>query len=97
MIKKILFSLLILITSFIVFQLLNHLIIEKIIIGDPCDYDIEGKETSKLFNLFYTISSDSGYHPEPSILNFCITTTISIIIGLLITYKQLWKPTEKRS
>ncbi|MES2380964.1 MAG: polysaccharide biosynthesis protein [Bacteroidota bacterium] len=97
MIKKIFFTLLILIVSFIVFQLLNHLVIEKIIIGDPCEYDTEGNETGKLFNLFYTISSNTGYHPEPSLFNFYFTTILSTVIGLLVAYKRLWKPTGKRS
>lgn len=97
MIKKIFFTLLILIVSFIVFQLLNHLVIEKIIIGDPCKYDTEGNETGKLFNLFYTISSNTGYHPEPSLFNFYFTTVLSSMIGLMVAYKQLWKSSKNKS
>lgn len=97
MIKKIALTLLVLVVSFIVFQLLNHLIIEKIIIGDPCEYDTEGNETGKLFNLFYTISSNTGYHPEPSLFNFYFTTILSFVTGLVFAYRQLWRPPQERS
>jgi len=97
MTRKIVLTLLIVVVSFITFQLLNHLIIEKIIIGDPCEYDTEGNETGKLFNLFYTISSSTGYHPEPSLFNFYFTTILGILTGLVFAYRQLWRPTENKS
>ncbi len=70
---------------------------EKIIIGDPCEYNTEGTETGQLFNLFYTISSNTGYHPEPSLFNFYFTTILSSMIGLMVAYKQLWKTQKHKS
>jgi len=91
--KKIFLTLGVLILSFILTQLINHLIIEKIIIGDPCDYDTIGNDTGKIFDLFYNSSSNTGYHPEPSLFNFYFTTVASILIGYCICYKTIWKRT----
>ena len=91
MIKKIFSTTGVVLLSFITLQMLNHLIIEKFIIGDPCKYDTEKIETGKVFDLFYTISSNTGYHPEPSAFNFYFTTFFSVLIALYISYVFIWK------
>ena len=91
MTKKIFKTFGILFTCFICFQLLNHSIIENIIIGDPCKYDVDKIKTGKLFDLFYTISSNTGYHPEPSTFNFYFTTILSLLIGICLSSRLIWR------
>ena len=91
MIKRILATVIILFLSFILAKLVNHNFIEKIIIDEKCEYDIENIKTGKLFDLFYTISSNTGYHPEPSLFNLLFTVFISLLIGIFISYRFIWK------
>lgn len=91
MIRKVLLTLLTLLVSFVFTHLINFLLIGKIIIGDPCDYDTKGKDTSKLFDLFFTVSSNTGYHPEPSFFNFYFTTGVSVMIATFFAYRLIWK------
>lgn len=91
MIKKVLLTLLTLLVSFIFTHLINFFVIGNIIIGDPCDYDTKGKKTSTIFDLFYNVSSNTGYHPEPSLFNFYFTTGVSLLITTFLAYKLIWK------
>ena len=91
MTKKIVLTVLLVVVCIIVLQLLNHEIIERIIIGDACHYDTENIQTGELFNCFYTISSNTGYHPEPNLFNVICTTCCGLLIGLFIAYKVLWR------
>lgn len=93
-ISKIVLTIGILIISFIILQLINHEIIEQIIIGDSCKYDTDGVQTGWIFNLFYTISSDTGYHPEPSMFNFIFTTIFSLFLGSISSYYLIWKKSK---
>lgn len=89
MIRKIFLIVFLPIISVITCQIINHGIIGPIIIGDSCSYDVKGIKTGKIFDLFYEISSNTGYHPEPSLFNFYFTTGVGILIGGLISYKFL--------
>ena len=80
-IRKILLTLILFIISFVFTQLLNHEIIERFINGNPCRFDTDNIKTGKIFDLFYTISSNTGFHPEPSFLNFIFTTSCGMVIG----------------
>jgi hypothetical protein len=60
--------------------ILNFIILENILIPDPCEF--HGEETSFLFNLFYDTPGFNGGHPWPT--NFYIILTI--IMGGLLGY-----------
>jgi lipoprotein signal peptidase len=85
--KKIFYSILSIIFCIIITQLLNHLIIEQFVIGDACDYDTNGKVPGIIFNLFYKISSNTGYHSEPTLFNFYFTTFLGIVFGIFFALK----------
>lgn len=94
-IKTIFKSSLIIITSIIILHIVNYIVERLVIIGDPCKFDKSDNELSATFKLFYTISSNTGYHPEPSLLNFSLTTLIGFILGIFISYKTLKKTNIK--
>ena len=56
--------------------------IEGIIIPDPCEY--HSKETTWLFDLFYKMISDEGYHPSPTTFNYVVTISLGIALGIFI-------------
>jgi hypothetical protein len=65
-----------LITAFVL-----HFLVEAILIPDPCAYHSE--ETTKIFNLFYEITSDEGYHPSPTLFNYIVTLALGLSLGFL--------------
>ena len=71
--------------------MLNYGIIESIIIPDPCAYHSE--ESSVLFDMFYTVTSDEGYHPYPTLLNFALTLTLGFLLAFTAYryWKALWE------
>lgn len=73
----------------------NFKILYPIIIPDPEKYGVENIQTSKLFDLFFEISGDTDYHPEPSMFYFYFAYSIGIILGALTAYKLIWKQTDK--
>jgi hypothetical protein len=74
-----------LISAFLAFAF-NFGFISKQIIGDECKYDVDNVQPSKLFEVFYTISSETGYHPEPSNFNFAFTILIGLSFGFLVSF-----------
>jgi hypothetical protein len=50
--------------------LVNFLLLERILVSDPCYYHIH--EAGPVFRLFYEFTTDGG-HPFPTILNVAIT------------------------
>ncbi|WP_448701088.1 hypothetical protein ACFGVR_03210 [Mucilaginibacter sp. AW1-3] len=73
--------------GFIVANVIN-ILIGDIIIGDPEAYDTDGIKTGPVFNLFYEISSNTGYHPEPSIFNGIFVTVIGVALGGWFAYRH---------
>lgn len=69
---------------------LNYSIFSQLIIGDERKYFVGDFEPSFIFNLFYEISSDTGYRPEPSYFNFIFTFILGCSLGLLFFYKVIW-------
>ncbi len=63
-----------LITAFVL-----HFMVEGILIPDPCVY--HGKDTTKVFDLFYEMTSDEGYHPSPTTFNHVLTIILGIGLG----------------
>lgn len=84
--KKILVFLISLLIPTLTIFVVNYLIITPLIIGDKCDLD--QNELTKFDELFFEISSNTGYHPEPTTLNFILTAIIGCIIGSIV-YKIL--------
>ena len=70
---------------------LNFKILFPILIPDPEKFAVEDIETGKLFDLFIEISSDTGYHPEPSLFYFRFAYAIGILSGVLTAYHLVWK------
>lgn len=60
----------------------NYIIITPLIIGDKCDLD--QNKLTKFDELFFEISSNTGYHPEPTTFNFMLTAIIGCIIGSIV-------------
>lgn len=67
----------------------NFLILDKILIPDPCYYHTH--DTNKVFDIFYELTSDDGYHPFPTKFNFIFTATIGAIFGLTFSIYKLKK------
>lgn len=84
--KKILVFLISLLIPTLTLFVVNYIIITPLIIGDKCDLD--QSELTKFDELFYEISSNTGYHPEPTTFNFILTAIIGCIIGSIV-YKIL--------
>lgn len=73
----------------IVCILLNYGVIEHLIIPDECYYHMNG--TSTVFDLFYSISSASGGHPEPTVFNFLFTLFCRYTIARIVIKQILNK------
>ena len=84
--KKILVFLISLLISTLTIFVVNYLIITPLIIGDKCD--LGQSELTKFDELFFEITSNTGYHPEPTTFNFILTAIIGCIIGSIV-YKIL--------
>jgi hypothetical protein len=70
---------------------INFSILTPVILGDLDKYDTEPIETSIIFDFFYEISSNTGYKPEPSYMNFILTGLVGILIGLVLSKFTIWK------
>ena len=70
----------------ITFFVFNYLVLERIIIPDPCYY--HSHDTTKFFDLFYEITAGEGYHPTPTNLNKILTLTTGAITGLTFGLKK---------
>lgn len=84
--KKILVFLISLLIPTLTLFVVNYIIITPLIIGDKCDLD--QSELTKFDELFFEITSNTGYHPEPTTFNFIFTAIIGCIIGSIV-YKIL--------
>ena len=60
------------------------MVIDKILIPNPCDYHNKEIETGVIFNLFFDINSGTGYHPEPNVFNLIFTLLMGFLIGFII-------------
>lgn len=100
-ISKSIFTLIILGLSFFIVWLLTYVIVFPILFpeSDSEKYATENIQTSKLFDLFVEISSDTGYHPEPSDFFIRFICAIGLITGAVISYKLIWKnkPTNSKN
>ena len=57
----------------------NYFFIEQLIIPDPCYY--HSRETTFLFDIFYSMPASAGDHPIPTIFNFIFTLMAGSFIG----------------
>jgi hypothetical protein len=93
--KRLLVTVFFLIAGVIVAAAINY-IIDRILIPDPCAYHGHNSGTSAVFNFFYEISSDTGYHPEPTRANLFVTLLTGLGLGLLLTRLLLGKTSDPR-
>lgn len=73
----------------------NFLILDKILIPDPCYYHTH--DTNKAFDIFYELTSGDGYHPFPTKFNFIFTATIGAIFGMTFSIYKLRKRDERKT
>lgn len=90
-ILKSIISIIIIVIGILVAFSINYGILDELIIKDACSYDISNSNNKFIFNLFYEISSNTGYHPEPSYFNFGITFFLGLFLGLFFAYRLIWK------
>ena len=70
--------------STLISHLVNYLIVVPCVIGNGCDYDVGKCDRGKVFELFFEQSSDTGYHPEPTLFNFFFVTLVGTMVGICI-------------
>jgi hypothetical protein len=91
--KRLFVTVFFLIAGVIIAVAINY-IIDRILIPDPCAYHNNGSKTSIVFDFFYEISSDTGYHPEPTIANRIVTLLAGVGAGLFFARMVLGKPEQ---
>jgi len=89
--SKIVFSFFIALGGLLIAFIINYKILDKIIVTDICETDTSNLSHGYIFNLFYEISSSTGYHPEPSYFNFGFTVFLGLLVGSVIAHKLFWK------
>lgn len=93
--KQIVLVILLAIGGIVLAFLFNFIILDKILIPDPCYYHTN--DTNKVFDIFYELNSGDGYHPFPTMFNFIFTATIGAILGLIISIYKLKKRDARKS
>jgi hypothetical protein len=81
-VKKILFTAIFVTAGAILALLFNFLVIDRILIPDPCYYHMH--EAGKMIRLFYEFTSSEGYHPFPSVFNFSFTIITGATAGYFL-------------
>jgi len=71
--------------SIVVIFIFNYLLLERLIIPDPCYY--HSHDATKIFDLFYELTASEGYHPTPTKFNLIITLITGAMSGLLFGLK----------
>lgn len=85
--KKILFLTSLTILGSILALAFNIFVVERILIPDPCYY--HSHETNIIFDVFYDLSPDEGYHPFPTMFNFIFTMILGSVAGFIIALKTI--------
>lgn len=70
--------------SILISHLVNYLKVVPCVIGDECGYDVGKCDRGKVFELLFEQSSDTGYHPEPTLFNFFFVTLVGTMVGICI-------------
>ena len=91
LILRIIYTVCIVSISWLFFVFISFYVIYPLIIPDPEMHGITNEQEGALFTLFFEISSDTGFHPEPSWLNFFITYFTGILAGAIFSYRFIWK------
>lgn len=70
---------------------LNYAVAQPILIPDPCEETVPGWA-----EIFYTIDSGTGFHPEPNLLNLVFTLSVGILsahfLSTVISRRYLKQP-----
>lgn len=72
----------------------NFIVLENILIPDPCYY--HSHDTNMLFDLFYELTASEGYHPFPTRFNFILTICIGALAGFTLSKRLIRKRSLKR-
>jgi hypothetical protein len=70
--------------------------IDGLIFPDPCVYHSKEIPTNLLFRLFYEVSSSTGGHPEPTLINPVITLLLGGLLGFKLA-KSIARNIERRA
>lgn len=94
-IKRVVIISLVTLAGMILAFVLNIFFLDRILIPDPCYY--HGRETNKIFDIFYNLHASNGGHPFPTNFNFVFTLTIGAIVGLAFSIYMLKRLDKKRT
>lgn len=47
-------------------------------------------DSSFFFDLFFEISGNTGYHPEPNLFYYFCTISFGLSFGFYLSYKYIW-------
>ncbi|MFC2489966.1 MAG: polysaccharide biosynthesis protein [Prevotella sp.] len=73
--------------AILISHLVNYLIVVPCVIGNGCDYDTGKCDRGKVFELLFEQSSDTGYHPEPTLFNFFFVTLVgTMVVTVLLAH-----------
>jgi hypothetical protein len=67
----------------------NFFILDKILIPDPCYYHNHG--TNIIFDIFYDLPANEGFHPYPTLFNFTFTIVLGGLFGYTFSSKKIKK------
>lgn len=73
----------------------NFLVLDKILIPDPCYYHTH--DTNRVFDIFYELTPAEGYHPFPTKFNFIFTAIFGAIFGLTFSIYKLRKRDARKT
>ncbi|MFN4881608.1 MAG: hypothetical protein ACK5AS_10050 [Bacteroidota bacterium] len=88
---KIILTFMLLCMGVIVSYIINFYLVYHILIPNPENVAVNGNAQDKLFELFFEISSGTGYHPEPSWFYIKVVYALGLILGGIAAYKLIWK------
>lgn len=75
--------------------ILNFVILDRILIPDPCYYHTH--DTNIIFDIFYDLPASEGFHPFPTKFNFIFTAIIGALIGFKFVKHKLKKRDEQKT
>jgi len=94
---NILLTIIIILVLCLVCLFINLLILTPFFIGDEVRYMKKEVTTNPIFDLFYEISSNTGYIPDVTNFNIIFTLFVGFFIGLILAQKVLWSKEKENT
>lgn len=66
-----------------------NVFVQSVLLGDECQY--HSGDTSRLFDLFYDLPAENGYHPSPSVFNYATTMVLPALYLGFSTARRFFK------